>query len=105
MWKTMTSMALAVAMIFSAMVVTVDRAEAGRRGVGVGIAAGIIGLGILGAYAHARDRDRDYHRSGGGCYKGREQCGWRDRHCFENRYGDYVCRGGYYSCHRPTYCD
>lgn len=103
MWKSITSLVLAGAVAMGGVTATVDQAEAGGRGVGVGIAAGIIGLGLLGAYAHARDRE--YYRSGGGCYKGPERCGWRDRHCFENRYGDYVCRGGYYSCYRPTYCD
>jgi hypothetical protein len=87
---------------FGATVTTFDQAEAGRgRNVGVGIAAGIIGLGLLGAYAHARDRGH-YRAS---CYKGPEECSWRNRRCFENRYGDYVCRGGHYSCHRPTICD
>lgn len=103
MWKTITSMILAAATFFGATMVTVNQAEAGRgRGVGLGIAAGIIGLGVLGAYAHARDRE---YSNTGGCYKGPERCAWRDRHCFENRYGDYVCRGGRYSCYRPTYCD
>jgi hypothetical protein len=95
---------MAVAMVTSVGISTaVQPAEAGGRNVGVGIAAGIIGLGILGAYANARDRE--HYRSSGGCYKGPEQCSWRDRHCFENRYGDYVCRGGVYRCYRPTICD
>lgn len=74
-------------------------AEAHGRGVGVGIAAGIIGLGILGAAASARP----YYREG--CYRGPERCEWTDRHCFYNRYDEYVCRGGRYRCWRPTYCD
>ena len=57
---------------------------------------GVIGLGVLGAYSHAR---------GPACYSGPERCGWSDRHCFHNRYGDWVCRGGRYHCWRPTYCD
>lgn len=104
MLKTLLSLTLASAMVFGTMVTTAEQAEAGRGGrVAAGVAAGIIGLGLLGAYAHARDRH--YYRSHGGCYKGPERCSWKGRHCFENRYGDYVCRGGHYSCYRPTYCD
>jgi hypothetical protein len=62
-----------------------------------GVATGIIGLGVLGAIAHSR--------SNGGCYEGPRRCAWRDQHCFENRWGRWVCRGGYYSCWRPTVCD
>ena len=62
-----------------------------------------IGLGILGAAAARRDRyyydDADY------CYRGRERCHWEGRRCFENRYGDTVCRGGDYVCRRPLICD
>jgi hypothetical protein len=102
MYKKLTSMAMAAVTMFGLSVATVQPVEARGRNVGIGIAAGIIGLGVLGAYAHARDRD--YHRAGG-CYKGAERCGWSNRHCFENRYGDTVCRGGSYSCYRPTICE
>jgi hypothetical protein len=103
MFKKLTAMAMAAITMFGLSVATVQPAQAGGRNVGVGIAAGIIGLGILGAYAHARDRD--YYHARGGCYKGPERCTWTNRHCFENRYGDTVCRGGNYSCYRPTICD
>jgi hypothetical protein len=102
MFKKLTAMAMAVVTMFGLAMTTVQPAQAGGRNVGVGIAAGIIGLGILGAYAHARDRE---HYRAGGCYKGPERCGWHDRHCFENRYGDTVCRGGVYRCYRPTICE
>jgi hypothetical protein len=96
----------ALALVAGVMATTVDTAEAGRGGrVAAGIAAGIIGLGLLGAYGHARDYDRGYYAAEGGCYPGPEECGWRGRRCFENRYGDYVCRGGRWTCWRPTYCD
>ncbi|MEQ1694571.1 MAG: hypothetical protein ABL901_01905 [Hyphomicrobiaceae bacterium] len=102
MFKKFTSMFMAVVAMIGLSLSAVQPAEArGGRGVGVGIAAGIIGLGILGAAASARDRD--HHRSS--CYKGREECSWSDRRCFENRYGDTVCRGGVYRCYRPTICD
>lgn len=94
------SMLMAAVTVLSMSFATVQPAAAGGRGVGVGIAAGIIGLGILGAAASARERE--YGRA---CYKGREECGWSDRRCFENRYGDMVCRGGVYRCYRPTVCD
>jgi hypothetical protein len=62
-----------------------------------GVATGIIGLGLLGAIAHSRN--------GAYCYEGPRRCEWRGQHCFENRYGEWVCRGGHYSCWRPTVCD
>lgn len=78
-------------------------AEAGRRGrVAAGVAAGIIGLGILGAAAEARERDY-YERER--CYPGPEECGYRGRTCYENEYGEEVCRRGRYTCWRPTVCD
>jgi hypothetical protein len=104
MFKKLTSLAMATLTMLSLSLATVQPAAAhDGRGIGVGIAAGIIGLGILGAAAHARDRDAYY--ANGGCYKGPERCGWSDRRCFENRYGDTVCRGGVYRCWRPTICD
>lgn len=98
---------MAVALMVGVTASTIQPAEAGRGGrVAAGVAAGIIGLGILGAYGHAREHDRDYYyRSGGGCYPGPEECGWKGRRCFENRWGDTVCRGGRWTCWRPTYCD
>ena len=105
MFKKLTAMLMAAVTMAGVSVATIEPAQAGGRGVGVGIAAGIIGLGILGAYsAHGHDRSY-YAGGGGGCYKGPERCAWTDRHCFVNRYGDDVCRGGRYSCYRPTYCD
>ena len=104
MYKKLTSMVMAAVTMFGLSIAAIQPAQAGGRNVGVGIAAGIIGLGVLGAYAHARDRD-SYYARGGGCYRGPERCGWQNRHCFENRFGDTVCRGGHYSCYRPTICD
>ncbi|WP_244531368.1 hypothetical protein [Hyphomicrobium facile] len=101
-------MALAVA--FSMMLAVAPEAQArhGRGvGVGVGVAAGIIGLGILGAAA-ARDYDRPRYYSrydDGRCFRGREECRWSGRRCFENEFGDTVCRGGRYVCERPLICD
>ncbi|WP_245280019.1 hypothetical protein [Hyphomicrobium sp. 99] len=98
-------MALAVAS--SMMMAVAPEAQARRgAGVGVGVAAGIIGLGILGAAAAAHDRPRYYSRyDEGRCYRGPEECRWSGRRCFENEFGDTVCRGGRYLCERPLICD
>lgn len=103
MLKKLISMTMAVVTMIGLSFATVEPAAAGGRGVGIGIAAGIIGLGILGAAASAHDRD--YYYAHDRCYRGPERCGWSDRHCFVNRYGDEVCRGGSYSCYRPRICD
>jgi hypothetical protein len=96
---------LALALAAGLATASVQQAEAGGRGVGVGIAAGIIGLGILGAAASARgDRDYDDYDEGR-CYRGRPRCHWVERSCYENRYGDTICRGGERVCRRPLICD
>lgn len=83
---------------------TVQQAEAGRGGrVAAGVAAGLIGLGILGAAA-AR-HDGYYYDDDEYCYRGRRRCHWEGRRCFEDRYGDTVCRDGDYVCRRPLICD
>jgi hypothetical protein len=106
MFKKITATVMAVVTIIGLSIATVRPAEArSGRNLGVGIAAGIIGLGILGAYANARERRHSDGYDRASCYKGREECGWSNRHCFENRYGDTVCRGGTYRCYRPTICD
>ncbi len=109
MLKKIMSPLLAVVLAFGAVTAaTTQSAEAGRGGrVAAGVAAGIIGLGVLGAYAHARDhryhsRYRDYDEV---CHKGPRECGWVGRKCFENRWGETVCRGGRWTCWRDTYCD
>lgn len=102
MLKKIMSSLVAVMLAFGAvMAASSAPAEAGRGSrVAVGVAAGIIGLGVLGAYARARDRHYDEV-----CYKGPRECGWVDRRCFHNRYGETVCRGGRWTCWRDTYCD
>lgn len=82
---------------------TVQQAEAGH-GRGWGIAAGIIGLGLLGAAA-ARHDGYYYDDYDDGCYRGRRRCHWEGRRCYENRYGEEICRGGERVCHRPLICD
>lgn len=103
MIKKLMQSAMALNLAFGVVATSMQPAEArGGAGVAVGVAAGLIGLGILGAAANAGPR---YYASEPACYKGRERCGWTDRHCFINSYGDEVCRGGRYTCWRPTYCD
>lgn len=100
-------MALAVAGSMTMAVAPEAQARHGR-GVGVGVAAGIIGLGILGAAAAAQDYDRPRYYSrydDGRCYRGPRECRWSGRRCFENEFGDTVCRGGRYFCDRPLICD
>lgn len=98
-------MALTMALGVTASSVGTAEARHGR-GLAVGIAAGIIGLGIAGAIANEnRYGRRHYYRSSDECYPGPEQCGWTNRRCFVNSWGDRVCRGGRYTCWRPTYCD
>ncbi len=96
---------MALVLAFGFMASAAPQAEAGHgRGVGLGIAAGIIGLGILGA-ARAHADDHYYSHYDEGCYYGRRECHWAGRRCFENEWGDTVCRGGRYICDRPLICD
>jgi len=106
MMKKLMASLLAVTLAFGAvMTASTTSAEAGRGGrVAAGIAAGIIGLGVLGAVANARER-RHYRYDEEVCYKGPRECGWTGRRCFENRYGEEVCRGGRWTCWRDTICE
>ena len=107
MFKKLMNMLMALSLASGMAFTSATTAEAGRRGVGLGIAAGIIGLGILGA-ASAHGHPRYYSRyddDGDACYYGARECHWTGRRCFENRWGDEVCRGGRYVCERPLICD
>lgn len=107
MFKTLMNTLMALLLASGMALTSATTAEAGHRGVGLGIATGIIGLGILGAAAasaHPRYYSR-YDDDGDSCYYGRRECHWTGRHCFENRWGDEVCRGGRYVCERPLICD
>ena len=106
MFKKMTHGLMALIMGLGAVVTSVPEAKADHgRGVAVGLAAGIIGLGILGAAANARGRNYYYADEGRECYRGPRECHWSGRRCFENRWGDTVCRGGNYVCERPVICE
>lgn len=82
-----------------------SQAEAGGRDVGVGIAAGIIGLGVGAAIADGARGPRYYSRYDDRCYRGPRECHYTNRRCFENEFGDTICRGGRYICERPLICD
>lgn len=105
--KTLVHSVMALTLAGGMAIATVQEAQAGRGGrIAAGVAAGIIGLAILGAASRSRgggyyDDDYDDER----CYRGPRRCHWSGRRCFENEYGDYVCRGGRYVCHRPMVCD
>ena len=101
---------MALGLVLGATLSTATPADARGGRVAAGVAAGILGLGLLGAYAHARDRDyyrpyRRYRHYSGGCYRGPERCWRAPSRCHYDRYGDYVCRGGRLRCERPLYCD
>jgi hypothetical protein len=78
---------------------TLQEAQAHRRGhgVGLGVAGAVIGLGLLGAYS---SRGHAYSRA---CYE-KEYCNNVGRRCWENRYGETVCRGGEVVCRVRTVC-
>ncbi len=109
MFKKITHALMALTMALGFAVSSAPQAEARYgRGVGVGIAAGIIGLGILGAAANAgpyRHRYYSAYDEGRECYRGPRECHWTGRRCFENRWGDTVCRGGRYLCESPLVCE
>lgn len=111
MLKKITHALMALTFVFGFAITSAPDAEARNgRGIGLGVAAGIIGLGILGAAANA-DRYHgpryysSYDDDEGVCYRGPRECHWTGRRCFENNWGDTVCRGGRYVCDRPLICD
>lgn len=105
MLKTVQSTLMALVCVTGVMASSAGQAEAHGRGIGLGIAAGIIGLGVGAAIADAHPRYYSRYRDEGECYYGPRECHWTGRRCFENRWGDEVCRGGRYVCERPLICD
>jgi hypothetical protein len=99
MFKIMTTSALAAALVLASAIPQSQPAEAGRgRGVAIGVAAGVIGLGILGAYAGARARSYDRV-----CYT-ENHCYYQGGRCYINHYGEEVCRRGYKVCEPRRVC-
>lgn len=109
MLKKFTHALMALTLAFGFAASSAHEAEARRGGgLALGVAAGIIGLGVLGAAsAHAGPRyySRYDYDDGDYCYRGPRSCHWAGRRCFENDYGDTVCRGGRYVCERPLICE
>jgi hypothetical protein len=99
MFKKFLPVFAAATLVAGSMAASVQPAEAGRGGrVGLGIAAGVIGLGVLGAYANARPY--------GNCYRVGGGCSYREGKCYINRFGEEVCRRGYKVCEPArTICD
>ena len=99
--KTILKSLLVVGLAAGISTASLHDAKADRRGgggVAAGVAAGIIGLGILGAYS-----SRSYAYAPA-CYN-REVCGPAERRCWENRYGETVCRGGETRCWIRRVCN
>lgn len=100
-----------VALAFAAAMMTASTAPAsadyywhrhhGGAGVAAGVAAGIIGLGILGA---AAANERHYY-AGEYCHPGPLECHTFERPCFHNDYGDYICPAPERRCFRRPYCE
>ena len=105
MLKKITSAAMAAIVGAGLAASSIGEAQAHGRGIGLGIAAGIIGLGVGAAIANAHERPYYSAYDDGRCYRGPRECHWTNRRCFENSYGDTVCRGGRYLCDRPLICD
>jgi hypothetical protein len=123
MLKKLMQSAVALLLVLGIVAASSQDAQARRRGSDV--AAGIIigtflGLGLSGAYAelppyYEDDYDgpppRYYggppprHYEGPACYPGPRRCGYVDRKCWHNKYGERVCRGGKYRCWRERICD
>ncbi len=88
---------LALLLAASLVAASVEHAEARHgRGLFAGVAFGLIALAIIEASRH----HRHHHRQIESHYDREPECEWRGRTCFDNSYGDRVCRGGEYSC-RP----
>ena len=105
MINTITRAFLALTIVLGLGAALSQPSEAGRNGrIVAGVAVGtVLGLGIAGAYAGPRYYGPAYY--GAGCYPGPRQCGWADRSCWRNAYGEAVCRGGEWRCWRATICD
>lgn len=100
-----TNALMALVMALGFMASTAHDAEARRgRGIALGVAAGIIGLGIGASIAHSRPRYQSRYDEDS-CYYGPRECQWVGRRCFENRWGEVVCRGGRHVCERPLICE
>ena len=103
---------LALAVALSVPSIAPAAAEGGRGAAfAAGVAAGIIGLGILGEEA---ERERAYSQGnyggdgygyGPSCHPGPLECRTYDAPCYHNDYGEYVCPPPERHCFRREICD
>jgi len=109
MLKKIFQVLLALSLIVGVLAAPIETAEARRgTGVAVGVGLGLLGLGLLATQGYAYGPGPAYYGYGpgpAGCYPGPRQCGFTGRHCFNDYYGNYVCRGGQYRCWRPAICE
>jgi hypothetical protein len=82
-------------------------ASADGRGAafGAGVAAGIIGLGVLGAAEAQRERDYYYSHYGPYCHPGPLECHTYEPRCFHDDYGAFICPPPERRCFRHPVCD
>jgi hypothetical protein len=70
---------------------------------GAGVAAGIIGLGVMGAIE--AQREREYYESHYyGCHPGPLECRVYEPRCFHDEYGAYICPPVERRCFRREIC-
>ena len=108
MLKRLAAFGLMCTLAFTAVASAPQPAEARRGGgIGLGIAGGLIAGAIIGGAAYGYPRYYGYSRydTDGGCYPGPRVCRRVGGSCYENRFGDTVCRGGDVRCYRRTVCD
>jgi hypothetical protein len=89
------------------VVVQMNGAEArkGRHARAFGIAAGVVGLGLLGAAAEAEAQRRGAIGYHGGCYPGPLECDYVERPCSYNEYGDQFCPAPSRRCYHREICE
>ncbi len=99
MLRHITHSLIALALAASLVTTSVEQAQARHgRGIFTGIAIGLIALAIINASRHHHRHNHHYRQSSR--YRDGQECEWRGRTCFDNSYGDHVCKGGEYVC-RP----
>ena len=96
--------ALAAAVVFPVNVAPVAAHDHGG-GFGAGVAAGILGLGVLGAIESERDRDYYEGRYGPYCRPGPLECHTYEARCYRDEYGERVCPPAERRCFRREICD
>jgi hypothetical protein len=98
------SAVLAVTAVFISAGVAPASAHDNGAAFGAGVAAGILGLGVLGAME--ADRERDYYSNyGPSCRPGPLECRTYGAPCFHDEYGAYICPPPERHCFRRPICD